>query len=158
MWMIFPLPFPPAPTAPTSDYFRRPFFRLSLGLKREGFPSAFLKPNLYIGAPPNRGILRGPPVPLLFTLMVSFFIPPGASVGSVTGSRRNNLHLPTFLAGSPSHRLPSQQSSAFLLRAPAWLPTLLTAFLTLSSFPYCYMALTSSSPLRVCSRKWRSIG
>src|SRR5437879_11413718 len=90
--------------------------------------------------------------------MVSFFTPLGASVGSVTGSRRNNLHLPTFLAGSPSHRLPSQQSSAFLLRAPAWLPTLLTAFLTLSSFLYCYMALTSSSPLRACSRKWRSIG
>src|SRR5205807_7528543 len=63
MWMIFPLPFPPAPTAPTSDYFRQPFFQLSLGLKREGFPSAFLKPNLYIGAPPDRGILRGPPVP-----------------------------------------------------------------------------------------------
>src|SRR5207302_1720841 len=31
------------------------------------------------------------------------------------------------------------------------------SFLMLSSFLYCYMALTSSSPLRACSRKWRSI-
>src|SRR5207302_6431694 len=121
-------------------------------------PSAFLKPNLYIGAPPNRGILRGPLIPLLFTSMVSFFTPPSASVGSVTGFQRNNLPLPTFLAGSPSHRPPSPQSSAFLLRALAWLPTSLTAFLTLSSFLYCYMALTSSSPPRACSRKWRSTG
>src|SRR5437868_12274536 len=106
MWMIFPLPFPPAPTAPTSDYFRQPFFHLSLGLKREGFPSAFLKPNLYIGAPPDRGIRRGPPVPPLFTLMVNFFTPPSVSVGSVTGYRRNILLPPTFLAGSPSRRPP----------------------------------------------------
>src|SRR5207302_9996010 len=125
MWIIFPLPFPPAPTAPTSDYFRQPFFQLGLGLRREGFPSAFLKLNLYIGAPPNRGILGGPPVPPLFTLMVNFFTLPSASVGSATGSRRNTLLLPTFLAGSPSRRPPSPPLSPFLPRAPAWLPPLL---------------------------------
>src|SRR5437868_9536702 len=112
MWMIFPLPFPPAPTAPTSDYFRQPFFQLSLGLKREGFPSAFLKQNLYIGAPPDRGTLQGLPVPLLFTLMVNSFTPPSASVGSATGYRRNNLLPPTFLVGSPSRRPPLPLLSA----------------------------------------------
>src|SRR5207302_2703957 len=138
---------------PTSEYFRQPFFQLSLGLKREGFPSAFLKPNLYIGAPPDREILRGPPVPPLFTLMVNSFTPPSASVGSATGYRRNNLLPPTFLAGLPSRRPPLPPLSAFLLWALAWLPTLLTAFLTPFSFLYCYIALTSSSPPRACSRR-----
>ena len=156
--MIFPLPFPRAPTVPTSDYFRQPFWRLGLGLRRERFPSVFLRPSLYIGARPSRGILRGPPVPPLFTLMVNLSTPPSTSIGSATGFRQNTLLLPTFLAGSPSRRPPSPPLSAFLLRAPAWPPTLLTASLTLSSFLYYCMALTSSSTLRECSRKWTFIG
>src|SRR5207302_10705313 len=122
MWIIFPLPFPPAPTAPTSDYFRQPFFQLRLRLRREGCPSVFLKPNLYIGAPPNRGILRDPPVPPPFTSMVNFFTPPSAFVGSAIGSRRNTLPLHTFPACSPSPTPPSAQYNAALLQPPPWLP------------------------------------
>ena len=153
MWMIFRLPFPHAPTAPISDYFRQPFFQLSPGLESGGFPSAYLRLNLYIGVLPSRGTLWGPPVPLPSTLMVNSSTPPSASVGSATGSRQNTPLQPTSLIGLPSRRQVLLLLNVFLLQVQAWLPTSLTAFLMLSFSPFCYTAPTSSSPPRVCLQR-----
>ena len=158
MWMIFPLPFPRAPTAPTSDYFRQPFLGSGLRLRRERFPSAFLKLNLYTGVLPNRGILRSPPVLPLSTLVVNFSTPPSASIGSATGSRQNTLLQPIFLAGSPSHRQLLLQLNVILLQVQAWLPTSLTAFPTPSFSPFCCMAPTSSPLQGACLQRWRFTG